>query len=394
MAWETRGVMDGRVQFVALVLEGVVPMSVACARFGISRKCGYKWLERYERLGPAGLEDRSRAPLRCPHAVGEEVAARIIAFKRAHMDLGPKKIVALLCARHPEVAWPAPSTAGDILARAQLVGPRQRRARATPAGDGAICCDSPNELWCADFKGWFETGDGRRCTPLTISDAHTRYFLRCQGMGAYTGYEQVRPLFEACFREHGLPLRLRTDNGPPFASVGLGGLSRLCVWWMRLGIRVERIRPGHPEQNGRLERLHRTLKQYTATPPQATLRKQQDAFRRFMHYYNHERPHEALGQKAPATLYVASPLPFPARLPLPEYPSHYTVRKVDDVGRVRWHTAKVPIALALTGQDIAFEPIEDARYRVWFMNTPLAIFDEKRMCMRPLKTAQSKAPHP
>lgn len=385
MVWNVGSVMDERIKFIGVVLEGLMPFSVACEASGISRKTGYKWLARYREFGVQGLEERSRVPSRSPQAVCDELASRIVAFKRAHSDLGPKKIVALLAVESPELSWPSASTAGEVLKRAGLVTTRVKRRHATPSGGAALVCGTPNELWCADFKGWFLTGDGQCCIPLTIADGHTRFFLRCQILTGRTGFEQVQPLFEACFREYGLPERLRTDNGPPFATVGLGGLSRLSVWWMRLGIRVERIKPGHPEQNGRLERLHRTLKEQAASPPEANVRRQQQAFDRFRAYYNHQRPHEALGQQPPAVQYTRSQTPFPRRLPpMPDYPAGWTVRKVKDSGRIKWNGFEVHLAQALTGEHIGLEPVQDALWRVYFMNTAIALFDEKRMKMKAL----------
>ena len=386
MAWKVSCVMDERKRFVEVWSQGEFSVAELCRQFGVSRKTGYKWLDRYRRRGWEGLEDLSRAAHGHPNEIAAELVERVVAFKGEHMLFGPKKIVARLRASEPDTVWPAVSTAGDILKRAGLVVSRERRRRATPSSAPLAHADAPNALWCADFKGWFRTRDGTCCIPLTISDACTRYFLRCRAMTGHTGYASVRPLFEAAFREFGLPGRIRTDNGPPFASVGLAGLSRLSVWWMKLGIAPERIEPGHPEQNGRHERLHRTLKEATARPPAATVRTQQGAFDRFLPYYNHERPHEALGQKTPASIYTKSPRPYPARVPTTgDYPDPWTVRKVKDSGRLKWKGRELHLSQALIGEYVGFEPVDDRRWVVHFLHQPIALFDEHRLRFTPSK---------
>jgi len=384
MAWKVSCVMDERLRFVAEVLEGR-SVAVVCREFGISRKTGHKWLARYRQLGPPGLVERSRAPRRSPQAVDERMRAVIVAFKRTHMDLGPKKIVSLLERRHPQSGWPAPSTVGALLKSEGLVSAQRTRRSATPSTQPLAHADGPNAVWCADFKGWFATGEGRRCTPLTISDAFSRYLLRCQGLGGRTGYGVVRPLFDAAFREFGLPRAIRTDNGPPFATTGLGGLSELNVWWMQLGIAPERIRPGHPEQNGRHERMHRTLKDGAIRPPAPTLRLQQRAFDRFTHYYNHERPHEALGQRTPAECYTGSARSYPTRLlPTDAYPAHWEIRKVKDSGRIKWRGCELHLATPLTGLYVGLKPVDERRWLIHFMSLPLALLDDEHGRIRHL----------
>lgn len=377
MPWKVTCEMDERLRFVADCLVGEEPMAQLCRRYGISRKTGYKWLERYGEHGVGGLEERSRAPLSHPNAVAEAIERMLLDLRGAHPTWGPRKLLAILARRHPATVWPAPSTVGDLLRRHGLVVPRRRRpalwarptALQTPAG--------ANQLWCADFKGWFRTGDGRRCTPLTITDAHTRLLLRCQALGLRTGVDLVRPIFAATFREYGLPLAIRTDNGPPFASLGLGGLSALSVWWIRLGIAVERIEPGHPEQNGRHERMHRTLKAETTKPPAATRRAQQERFNRFRQEYNEVRPHEALGQQPPATVFDRSPRPYPARLAEVEYPQEWTTRAVRGNGQMKWGGSEVRLSQALAGQRVGLEPLGDGLWRVYFAQVPLGLFDER-----------------
>jgi len=375
MPWRTTCPMNERTQFIAACLLREESMSVLCRRFGISRKTGYKLLGRYAAEGPAGLGERSHAPYQQPHALAASVQQAILALRAAHPHWGPRKLRAWLVGQGSGV-WPAPSTIGALLQRSGLTVPRRRRRAAAPAGPRATAAGS-NEVWAADFKGWFRTGDGRRCEPLTISDAYSRYLLRCQVLPAPTAL-LVRPVFEATFREYGLPRVIRTDNGSPFAALTVGGLSRLAVWWIRLGIRPERIAPGHPEQNGRHERLHRTLKEETATPPRGTLRAQQQAFDRFQRIYNHERPHEALGQQPPAAWYGPSPRSYPERLPVLEYPDTYLVRRTHPNGDIKWRGRRVRITQALAGEPVGLEEITDGRWRVWFGPIELGWLDARR----------------
>lgn len=250
MPWKETVVLDERMRFVLDCKETLESMSVLCRRFGISRRTGYKWLERYELLGPGGLEDRSRAPHTHRNQVAVPLQQQIVTLRRAHPTWGPRKLAAVLGREHPAEAWPAASTIGDILKREGLSVPRVRRARPGSGANPLGPCVAPNRVWCADFKGWFRTGDGSRCDPLTIMDGHSRYLLRCQTV-ARTDFATVRGLFEATFRQYGLPEAIRTDNGEPFAGTGLLGLSRLNVWWVRLGIAPQRIQPGKPGCTGR-----------------------------------------------------------------------------------------------------------------------------------------------
>jgi putative transposase len=380
VAWKASCIMDERVKFIAECMSGEFGMAEVCRRHGVSRETGYKWLGRYRESGPEGLKDRSRAPHSHPNAVGAAMEEALVEFKREHMLWGPAKLRAALLARAPDVAWPAPSTIGAVLDRHGLVARRRRRARATPSAAPLAHCAAPNDVWCVDFKGWFRTGDGTRCDPLTISDGATRYLLRCVGMGGGTDCARVRPLFEAAFREYGLPRAIRSDNGPPFASCGLAGLSRLSVWWIRLGIVPERIRPGKPQENGRHERMHRTLKAAAASPPKATQRAQQRAFDAFRAEYNHERPHEALGQRPPADFYTPSETPFPSRLMDPmDYYADLEVRKVKRSGEIKWRGAAVHLTDALAGEHVGLAPAGDGLWLVRFAGLPLGLLDERRL---------------
>lgn len=364
--------MDERTQFIAAWLQHEKSMSTLCRQFGISRKTGYKWMARYRAAGPSGLLERSHAPHWQPAAMTTGTQRAILRLRAKHPHWGPRKLRAWL-EQHAPATWPAPSTIGALLQRAGLTVPRRRRYR--PAGTARTPVGGANDVWAADFKGWFRTGDGRRCDPLTISDVYSRYLLRCQVVGAAQS-ELVRPIFEAAFREYGVPRVMRTDNGAPFA--GGAGLSRLAAWWIRLGIRPERIAPGHPEQNAEHERLHRTLKQETADPPCATLAAQQRAFDCFRRIYNDERPHEALGQQPPAARYTASARPYPEPLPGVDYPDTFLVRRAHPNGDIKWRGGRVRISQALAGEPIGLEEIADGCWRVWFSFVPLGWLDVHR----------------
>ena len=306
MGWMETSAVDERMRFVLAAEAKEEALAALCRRFAVSRKTGYKWLGRYRESGVAGLDDRSRAPHGHPRAVPAAVAERCLEVRRAHPSWGPVKVRAWLERRTPETVWPAASTIGALFDREGLTVGRKRRRRGPPRTRPFASCALANDVWCIDFKGWFRTGDGRRCEPLTLSDAHSRYLLRCQAV-ARGDCGHVWPILEAAFREYGLPLALRSDNGPPFASTGAGGLSRLAVLVLKAGVVPERIDPGKPQQNGRLERLHLTLLQDTASPPARSLCRQRDRFRSFQRIYNEERPHQALDNTPPADLYAPSP---------------------------------------------------------------------------------------
>ena len=370
MPWKNTSPGEEHVRFLERWQKGGVSFVALCHQFGISPKTGYKRVHRFEAWGWDGVGDLSRAPHSQPNRVPREVAEHLVAAKRAHLTWGPRKLIPWLRERHPEVRWPAPSTAGSILQRAGLVHRRRRSRRTAPWGQPFAAATSPNAVWCLDFKGWFRTRDGQRCDPLTLADAASRYLLVCHGLPQPRGLE-VRQVLERAFREYGLPQTMRTDNGPPFASVGLGGLSALAVWWVKLGILPERIEPGHPEQNGRLERLHRTLKAETASPPHNTLRAQQRAFDAFRKEYNEVRPHEALGQRPPVTSYQPSFRSYPNRTPELEYEAGVTVRRVRSNGTIKWQGGLVYLSEALRGERVGLAPQDD---RFWTIQVgPLQI---------------------
>ena len=356
-----------------------------CRQFGISRKTGYKRVNRFQSYSWEGLGDRSRAPRRHPNKTPREVAEQLVAARQAHPTSGPKKLVAWLRAVEAEVVWPAPSTVGEVLDRAGLVRRRKRRRHAAPWSTPFAVADEPNDVWCIDFKGWFRTGDGARVDPLTLQDAASRYLLVCQYLPRPRG-PQVRRVLERAFREYGLPWTIRSDNGPPFASVGLGSLSPLAVWWVKLGIVPERIDPGHPEQNGRLERLHRTLKAETASPPRATARKQQRAFDAFRHIYNQERPHEALGQQPPEHRYYPSFRPYPTRVCSPDYELGVTVRRVRTNGQIKWKGDAIYLSQALKGEPVGLSQLDDRYWTIQFGPLAIGILDDHARCIAHIPT--------
>jgi transposase InsO family protein len=393
MPWKLTYPEDQRVQFIVEVLNGPSSMADLCRTFGISRKTGYKWLGRYDQDGPAGLVDRSRAPRHHPNALAADIAARLLNVRERHPTWGARKLLAWLETRDPELCLPAVSTVNALLKRLNLVHPRRFRHRVPPMTAPFGACGEPNDTWCADFKGWFRVGNGSRCDPLTISDAFSRFLLRCQAVQA-TGAAGVRPTFEAAFREYGLPRAMRSDNGPPFASKAAGGLSALSIWWVRLGITPERIEPGKPEQNGRHERMHLTLKQETARPARQSLRAQQVAFDRFRHVFNHERPHEALGQQPPATAYAPSPRRLPTHLPEMTYPDHFEVRHVGDNGIIRWQGRPVYVGAVLKDQHVGLEEIAEATWLVRFGPVELGRLKDDLPHLGLIRPSRRKRAHP
>jgi putative transposase len=351
MGWMETCALDERMRFLMAVERREEPFAVVCRLFGVSRKTGYKWLSRFKDTGVAGLSDRSRAPLHHPQGITEAIAAQCLAIRRTHPTWGPRKVRAFLDRRAPGTAWPVASTIGALFDREGLTVKRRLRRRSPPSSQPFADCRAANDVWCIDFKGWFLTGDGARCEPLTLSDAHTRYLLRCQALRR-TDSDHVWPVLDAAFREFGLPRRLRSDNGSPFASCGAGGLSRLSVKVIKAGVVPERIAPGKPQQNGRHERMHLTLLQEAASPPARNLREQLKRLRDFQHLFNEQRPHESLGDATPADRYTASPRRFDGVLREPEYADHEEVRRVRHNGEIKWQGRTIYISEALAGEPV------------------------------------------
>src|SRR5579864_2246648 len=386
--------MEQRLTFVVEWLKQECGMAELCRQFGISRQTGYELVAQYQAHGLDGLKPRSRAPLHHPNAISEDVCAAILRAKARHPQWGPKKLNPLTDeAESIKLHWPVASTRGAILARAGLTVKRRRPRPHAPARTqpfGAVT--AANEAWCADFKGWFRTGDGLRCDPLTISDAHSRMLLRCQALHHGIHTEYVRPIFDATFREYGLPLRLRTDNGTPFASVGAGGLSALAVWWIKLGITPERIDPGQPSQNGRHERVHRTLNAATAQPPAATIRAQQQRFDAFRAEYNAIRPHEALGQQPQMNWYAPSPRSYPRRLEEPSYAEADQVRRVRHNGEIRWSSGTIYLSHLLVGEPVGIYEAADG-WLVRYGPVELGLLDPTNSRLRERKPRRSGSWH-
>lgn len=383
MPWARTDWMSERVKFIAAYLEYEASFSDLCLDFGISRKTGYKWVRRYQAEGVSALEEISRAPHAHPNAVAADIVQSIVAIRRRHPRWGPRKVRVVLKRQRPRIELPAASTIGDILKRQGLVRPRRRVRRSSPYAARLREYVAPNAVWCADFKGCFPVGGGKgeRCHPLTISDGYSRFLLRCRGLRRPLS-QYARRVFESAFNEFGLPRAIRTDNGPPFSTLAPGGLSRLSIWWIRLGIRPERIMPGRPEQNGRHERMHRTLKAETARPPRSSFSAQQRAFDRFQLEYNEQRPHEALGQAVPASLYRPSLRSYPRQLPEPEYPAHFESRVAYPNGVISFGTTQWYVSACLAGERLGLEPCDDGRWRVHFAWVPIGLLDLKRATER------------
>ncbi len=389
MGWKETCAMEERFKFIQEYQAEEWSFADLCRRYGVSRQTGYKWVGRYREEGIDGLRDQSRAPEHHPNEVIPEVAEAVLRMRREHPQWGPLKLRSRLQREAPEIVWPAASTMGELLKRSGLSSPRKRHRKATPSQSPLSHVTAANQVWSADFKGWFRCGDGSRCDPLTITDGYSRFLLRCQSL-AGTDEARVKGVMEAAFREYGPPDAIRTDNGEPFASVGIGGLSGLSVWWIKLGIRPERIRPGKPQQNGRHERMHRSLKEATARPPAANLRAQQRAFDRFREEYNWERPHAALEMRTPAELYIASGREYPARLLEPDYSGEWESRSVGPCGTLRWRNDKIFVGKVFAGERIGLEPIADGQWRLWFFAYPLALFDEAAGKVQRLESATKR----
>jgi len=374
--------------FMSRVLDGE-RMSELCREFGISRKTGYKLLGRFHEHGRDGLHDRSRARHTVRHRVSQELEDRIVALRHEHPTWGARKLHAWLRARVPGLRLPAIGTISRVLKRQGLVEPRKRRGRRSvlPYGAKLRASSTANELWCIDFKGQFRLGNGRLCYPLTVTDHYSRFLLGCEALQSTQG-TPAKEALKHVFREYGMPSAIRSDNGPPFASNSIAGLSVLSVWWLKLGIVPERIEPGHPEQNGRHERMHLTLKQETTRPSGRNLLQQQERFDGFARIYNHERPHEALGDQTPATFYTPSDNPLPKQDPEPTYPLHDVTKRLNKNGCVCFGS---PCHVYSIGRALSYEPIglrevEDGRWLVTFAQLDLGYLDLRERKFEPMES--------
>lgn len=377
MPWKEVTPMEERLLFIADYLREKANFSELCGQYGISRKTGYKWVERYREDGMEALSDRSRRPKSNSAKVPYRVERSILELRAGRDTPGPKKIIALLGRQYAAEEIPSPTTVYNILKKAGQIKERRRRLR-VPAQPGPLSpARAVNETWSADYKGQFLLRDGQWCYPLTVMDQVSRYLLVCQGLPG-TRYEPTRAAFERLFREYGLPNRIRTDNGTPFASHAVGGLSKLNIWWIRLGIRHERIEKGQPQQNGRHERMHRTLKGSLSTTVQKNLKAQQHDLDAFMRHYNEERPHEGLGQQTPGSQYSKSARSYPRKLAPLEYPDHYLRANVSTSGMAYWRNYRVYAGYMLEGQQIGLEPVGDGLWDVYFAYVRLGQLDERQ----------------
>lgn len=389
MPWKEVSTMEERLRFVLAATEEYANISELCRGYGVSRITGYKWLERYRAFGAEGLHDASRAPRNHPNAVDESTIALVLALREQYPTWGPKKLKAYLESHEPSLRFPAQSTIGELLRDHGLSCPRKRSRRPGACPAPLLRYDVPNAVWCVDFKGKFHTGDGTRCEPLTITDGYSRFLLRCQALDTTT-YEKTRAYMERTFREFGMPYCILSDNGVPFAGMNPFRLSRLNVWWMKSGIKPVRIRPAHPQENGRHERFHQTLKRETATPPAQTLRLQQVRFGRFQQYYNCERPHEALGQVPPAHQYAPSPRIYQSRLLPEQYDEDgWTPLKVYPNGCFWWKGGLLHLSQTLANDYVALRPLPvEPYYVIRFAAEEIAYLDADK------NRVLSKLPNP
>jgi putative transposase len=389
LPWKERKALDEKKSFVSQWERQAESLAELCRRYEISRQTGYKWLERYQQEGEAGLEEHSRAPLNHPQAMPEKVREALLHLRGQHPSWGPRKLRAYLQRASPAARWPATSSIGDLLRREGLAHPQRKRKRTPPYTQPLRHAEAPNQVWCADFKGWFLTGDGSRCDPLTITDAYSRYLLRCCAVKRTDG-KHARVVFEAAFREFGLPEAIRTDNGTPFASRAPAGLSQLSMWWLRLGIRHERIEPGKPQQNGRHERMHQTLKQETASPPERSLRRQQMAFLHFQQEYNRTRPHEALQYETPASRHIGSERRYPSKMPELKYPEGAHLRRVSHHGDVKLNGMQMFVSALLAWEVVGLVETEQNSYWLEVYYGPLLIgwIDLRKLKLVPIGTGR------
>ena len=364
-----------KLAFVKAYATGQWSMSELCERYGVSRPTGYKWLKRFMSAGEIGLLERSRVPDTCPHRTPTAIEQRLLRTRERY-GWGATKLLQVLERRYPGIAWPSRSTANAILDRHGKLRKYRRRRKWPHPGTVALQTERPNQIWPADFKGEFRTQDGRYCYPLTVTDHYSRKVLLCRALPSVSTTD-AQPTFERLFRAVGLPEAIRTDNGAPFASRGLHGLCELNLWWMKLGIIHQRIRPASPQENGQHERMHRELKRETTRPSAATLRAQQRQFDRFRYRYNHQRPHDALNGELPATHWQPSPRPYPRRIGPPEYPSHFEIRRVSTAGTFRFKVKQPFLSNALADEYIGLEEVDDGIWNIVYYRTLLGRIDER-----------------
>lgn len=385
MPWEETHLMDLRSQFVCAFESNLIDMTSLCREYGISRPTGYFWVRRHRDAVSTGMANLSRAPHSCPHRTPADVVAAIVKCRNDHPRWGPRKVLVVLTRDRPELLdrLPASSTAGDILKAAGLVPTRKCRSRSEHPGSSPVVTDIPNDVWYIDFKGEFRMRDGVLCYPLTVTDAKTRYLLGCVGSPS-THHEGVQIALQLLFEQVGLPKAIRSDNGNPFCTIAIGGISRLSIWWTKLGILHDRSRPARPQDNGQHERMHRDLKAGTARPPAQNMVSQQESFDAFRHEFNHVRPHEALDMKTPASVWRPSAREMPATLPEYEYPGHMTVRLVSESGEYKFSGQPIFLSQVLSNERIALEETDDGIWSLYFCDRLLGKMDERVMKVVPI----------
>ncbi len=379
MSWKETDRVHQRHLFIEAYQSDLYSITELAERWGISRKTAYKWITRFEADGSPGLADRRRSPKNCPHRMRADIQELLLGLRREHPNWGPLTLREVLATRHPHLVVPAPSTIGELLKRHGLVDkrPPRRKLQQSTYASNPIVAEQPNALWCIDFKGEFRLGNRQYCYPLTVSDAYSRFLLECHGLSG-TAHATTQRRMKRLFEQYGLPEAIRSDNGVPFASVRSPlGLSRLSLWWAKLGIQHQRIQPGCPQQNGRHERMHRTLKAETTRPPAASLAAQQQRFDAWRAEYNLVRPHQGIGLACPDSLYQASSRSYPSRLRQPQYPSHCEVRVVGHNGTIRFKQRRVFLSFVLTNERVALEQIDDGIWNVLVYELVVGRFDER-----------------
>ena len=377
MPWKRMETMDQKIQLIADWNSHCYSVTNLSQKYDLSRPTIYKWVERYREFGIDGLKEQSRKPLNSPNQTEEYIVELIVREKLKNRNRGPKKVYHQLKRQYPDLDIPVPSTIGELLKKQGLVNKRRRRLRVPAYTEPFKECNEPNVVWSADYKGQFYTRDEKVCYPLTISDNYSRYLLECQGLIG-PRYRETREVFEKVFSEYGLPAAIRVDNGTPFSGKCPGGLSRLSVWWIQLGIIPERIDKGCPQQNGRHERMHRTLKEETLHPVERNIQEQQESFDRFRVDYNDDRPHEALGQDVPSAYYKKSTKPYTRRLKKPEYDSDCTVRHVKYSGEISFKGKMYSITRLLTGQPVGLQEIDNGKWKLYYSFQPIGILDLRK----------------
>lgn len=376
MAWHQSDEISERIKFIGDWLKEEFNFSHLCERYGISRKTGYKLVERYKVEGEEAFKAKSHCRHYHPNKMDAEVEAQLLGLKCRYPYWGPRKLRAWLLSEAPNESWPASSTIGELLKRHNLVKPRRCRKRTPGYSEPFGTCFGANDIWSADFKGQFRMGNKGYCYPLTVTDNYSRYLLLCKGLERPT-LASTRKGFEQLFREYGLPKAIRTDNGQPFAGVGIGGLTKLSIWFLKLGILPERIELGCPQQNGRHERMHRTLKQETTKPVGKDLSSQQEQFDKFRKIYNGERPHEALDGRRPEEIYTSSLRVYPSTLPEIIYPDTFEIRKIKLNGDMKWQGKQYYVSELLTHETVGLEVIDDGRAILHFAGLKLGFVDAR-----------------